>query len=252
MSEGTSPSSNSDDGSRSTPSNLPKAATRASKKRTSESEDEDYVAEEEETTSKRKVLKNEYGTTAATKPGMKQKVPAKRAPMSKAGASTQETLGSAPKEQVVAEKKRKERVKKTTAIVLGRSSIMKDSKEEEEEEDATPAPKAQKLMGDAIRSGAAPSKPKGTSRPVAPKPKTAPKRSTRNILAVEKNKAPVPKTVAKEDDDETHVLRKLKPKIPDHNDAHPVVENMKIRKDSGLRLWRESEPLLPRFLASPL
>ena len=57
MSEGTSPSSTSDDGSRSTPSNLPKAATKASKKRTSESEDEDYVAEEEETTSKRKVLK---------------------------------------------------------------------------------------------------------------------------------------------------------------------------------------------------
>ena len=46
LSEGTSPSSSSDDGSRSTPSNLPKAATKASKKRTSESEDEDYVAEE--------------------------------------------------------------------------------------------------------------------------------------------------------------------------------------------------------------
>ena len=43
MSEGTSPSSISDEGSRSTPSNLPKAATKASKKRTSESEDEDYV-----------------------------------------------------------------------------------------------------------------------------------------------------------------------------------------------------------------
>ena len=57
MSEGTSPSGSSDDGSRSTPSNLPKAATRASKKRTSKSEDEDYVAEEEETTSNRKVLK---------------------------------------------------------------------------------------------------------------------------------------------------------------------------------------------------
>ena len=57
VSEGTSPSSSSDDGSKSTPSNLPKAPTRAIKKRTSESEDEDYVAEEEETTSKRKVHK---------------------------------------------------------------------------------------------------------------------------------------------------------------------------------------------------
>ena len=119
LSEGTSPSSSSDDGSRSTPSNLPKAATRASKKRTSESEDEDYVAEEEETTSKRKILQKEYDTAAATKSGMKQKAPAKRAPMSKARASTQETLESTPKEQVVAEKKRKERVKKTTARVLG-------------------------------------------------------------------------------------------------------------------------------------
>ena len=81
MSEGTSPSSSYDDGSRSTPSNLPKAATRIRKKKTSDYEDEDYVATEEEATSKRKVLKKEYGTAAATKPGMKQKVPAKRAPM---------------------------------------------------------------------------------------------------------------------------------------------------------------------------
>ena len=57
MSEGSDPSSTSDDGSRSTPSNLPKAATRSRKKRTSESEDEDYVATEEEVSSKKKVLK---------------------------------------------------------------------------------------------------------------------------------------------------------------------------------------------------
>ena len=38
MSEGTSPSSSSDEGSRSTPSNLPKAATRARKKKTSKSD----------------------------------------------------------------------------------------------------------------------------------------------------------------------------------------------------------------------
>ena len=84
MSEGTSPSSSSDDGSRSTPSNLPKAATRARKKKTSESEDEDYVAAEDEATSKKKVLRKEYGTAATIKPGMKIKVPAKRTPMSKA------------------------------------------------------------------------------------------------------------------------------------------------------------------------
>ena len=85
------------------------------------------MAEEDEATSKKVVLKKEYGSAKTTKPGLNRKVPAKRVPMSKARTSTQETLGSAPKEQVVAEKKRKERVKKTTARVLGRSSIMRDS-----------------------------------------------------------------------------------------------------------------------------
>nr|XP_020193988.1 uncharacterized protein LOC109779774 [Aegilops tauschii subsp. strangulata] len=83
MSEGSDPSSTYDDGSRSTPSNLPKAATRSRKKRTSESEDEDYIAIEEEVSSKKMVLKKEYGTAAATKPGMKTKAPARRIPMSK-------------------------------------------------------------------------------------------------------------------------------------------------------------------------
>ena len=121
------------------------------------------------------------------------------------------------------------------ARVVGQPSMM-----EEEEEVAEPAPKAQKLMGDAIKSGAATSKPKEAPK-AAPKPKIAPKRNTRSIPAAEKNKAPMPE-VAAEEDEEGQVLRKLKPKIPDHNDAHPVAENMKIRKDSGLRLWRLSDP----------
>ena len=102
---------------------------------------------------------------------------------------------------------------------------------EEEEEDAALAPKAPKLMGDAIRSGAAASKPKEAPK-AASKPKIAPKRNTRSIPASEKNKAPVPEAVIEEEDDESHVLRKLKPKIPDHNDAHPVAEDMKLRKDA--------------------
>ena len=114
--------------------------------------------------------------------------------------------------------------------------------EEEEEEDAAPAPKSQKFMGDAIKSGAAP-KPKPA--PKAPAQNSAPKRNTRSIPAEEKNKAPVPEA-AEEEEDDSLVLRKLKPKIPDHNDAHPVAENMKIRKDSGLRLWRQSDPYAVR------
>lgn len=242
MSEGTSPSS-SYDGSRSTPSNLPKAATRARKKRTSDSEDEDYVAVEDEATSKKKVLKKEYGTTAATKPGMRTKAPGRRILMSKARASTQVPLESEPKEAAVEGKKRKERVKKTMARVVGKSSMM----EEEEEEVAAPAPRAQKLMGDAIRSGAAPSKPKEAPKVAAPKPKAAPKRNTRNIPAGEKNKAPVPEAaLEEEDDDETHVLSKLMPKIPDHNDVHPVAEDMKLRKDAVLRQWRLTDPYAVR------
>ena len=82
------------------------------------------------------------------KPGMKIKRPASRQPMSKARASTEPT----PIEPVAAEgMKRKEMVKKTVARVLGKASIMED--EEEEEEVAAPAPKAPKLMGDAIRTG---------------------------------------------------------------------------------------------------
>ena len=38
-----------------------------------------------------------------------------------------------------------------------------------------------------------------------------------------------------EEESEAQVLRKLKPKIPDHNDAHPVAEDMRIKKDAGLR-----------------
>ena len=111
--------------------------------------------------------------------------------------------------------------------------------EEEEEKVAAPAPKAPKLMGDAIRTGAAASKPKEAPK-AASKPKSAPKRNTRSIPATQKNKAPVPE--AAEEDDEEQVLRKLNPKIPDHNDAHPVAEDMKLRRDSGLRKWREADP----------
>ena len=42
------------------------------------------------------------------------------------------------------------------------------------------------------------------------------------------------------------MLRKLKPKIPDHNDAHPVAENMKLKKDASLRKWRQADPYAVR------
>ena len=190
LSEGTSPSSSYDEGSGSTPSNLPKAATRHRRKRNSDSEDEDYVAAEEKASSKKKVVKKEFGTVASTKPGLNKKAPAKRVPMSKARASTLETSKSTEGEAAGERKKRKERVKKTMAKVIGKPSMMIPSdEEEEEEEDDAPAPKTQQLMGDAIKSGDAPSKPKTAPKAPAQASKSAPKRSTRNIPAVEKNKA---------------------------------------------------------------
>ena len=103
--------------------------------------------------------------------------------MSKARASTQETMEFTLEPKEAGEgKKRKERVKKTIARVIGKPSMMRDPSEEEEE-DAAPAPKAQKLMGDAIKSRAAPSKSKTTPKALAQKP-SKPKRNTRSIPAV--------------------------------------------------------------------
>ena len=224
LSEGTSPSTT-DEGSRSTPSNLPKAATRQRRKRTSDFEDEDYKAEEDEATSKKVVLKKEYGSAQSTKPGLKKKVPAKRTPMPKARKSTQVPAQAQPKQAPARKEapskpqkvptgetmkftieseddgdqdKKKKRARTTTAKVLGKPSMRRGS--DEEEEDAAPAPKAPKLMGDAIRSGAATSKPKEAPK-AASKAKQVPKRNTRSIPAAEKNKAPVP-NVAEEEDEE--------------------------------------------------
>src|SRR3954465_7846631 len=187
MSEGTSPSSSSDEGSRSTPSNLPKAATRQRKKKTSESEDEDYVAEEE-ATSKKIELKKEHGSSQSTKPGLKVKRPAGRKPMPKARASTKIPDKTTSKEPVVAEEKKERKRGRWCKKVdpMAEFEQHTSNEEEEEEEGAAPAPKAPKLMGDAIRSGAAASKPKEAPKTA---PKKKPKRNTRNIPAAEKNKA---------------------------------------------------------------
>ena len=112
------------------------------------------MAVEEEVTSKKKVLKKECGIAATTKHGLHKKTPAKRVLTLKARASTTE-ISKPTKEAAGGGKKRKERVKKTTARVIGRSSIMRDPEEDEEDDDGAPTPKSQKLMGDAIKSGAA-------------------------------------------------------------------------------------------------
>src|SRR3954470_14691158 len=162
--------------------------------------------------------------------------------MPKARASTKIPEKSTSKEPVVAvEKKERKRGRWCKKVdPMAEFERHSSDEEEEEEEGAAPAPKAPKLMGDAIRSRAAASKPKEAPKTA---PKQKPKRNTRNISAAEKNKAPVPDVVEEE---EWQVLRKLKPKIPDHNDAHPVAEDMNIRRDSGLRKWRAEDPYATR------
>ena len=124
LSEGTSPSSSYDEGNRSTPSNLPNAATRTRKKRTSDSEDEDYVAAEDEATSKKNVVKKEFDTVASTRPGMNIKTPTWRVPTSKPRkVATSETMKFTieSEEEAAGEDKKKKRARTTTAKVLGKS-----------------------------------------------------------------------------------------------------------------------------------
>ena len=143
------------------------------------------MVEEEVTSTKKKVLKKECDTAAATKLGLRKKAPAKRVPMSKAKKSTQETMTfilEQSDDDEAAVRKKKKRARNTNATVLGKPS-MREQGEEEEDEPVAPPAKTHKLMSDAMKS-ANPSK----SKPKAPVP--APKRSTRNIPAAEKNKAP--------------------------------------------------------------
>jgi hypothetical protein len=218
LSSGSSPEGSYYEGERSSPE-LPKAATRTKKKRTSDDEDEDFVADETTSKKKRVVLAKEYTTNPSARANDKTAV----------RKVTKETMSITLEEPSATGKKK--RARKTFARVVGRPSMMIEE-EEEQTADAPPA-KTQKLMSDAMRT--APSK----SKPKAP----ATKRSTRNISAAEKNKAPVPEADV---DEESLVLRKLKPKIPDHDDAHPVAENMMLRKDKGLRLWRLNDPYAAR------
>ena len=126
-----------------------------------------------------------------------KEAPAKRVTTSKpkkvpTGETMKFTMES---EDEAAQEKKKKRARTTTAQVHGNPLMRRDS--EEEEEVAAPAPKAPKLMGDAIKSGVATSKPKEAPK-AAPKAKLAPKRNTRSIPAAEKNKAPVPNVADEE------------------------------------------------------
>jgi hypothetical protein len=226
---GTSPevSSSSEDGERSTPSGMPPAATRARKHRNSSSEDEDYVLEEVTSKPKKQVVAKEQQGKQSKKCTSKVKA--------SIAAKRKLSLGGD-----VSKVKKTSKRKRIVHVSGARADIFidphADAAEEDEEEASEPAQQKQKLMGDAIRA-------RNTSRPKKSTPaKTAPtksKRTIRNIPASEKNKGDVPPA---ESEDEGPVLLKLRPRLPLHNDAHPQAEDMKLRKDRGLGLWRQNDP----------
>ncbi|KAE8785821.1 MND1-interacting protein 1 [Hordeum vulgare] len=80
------------------------------------------------------------------------------------------------------------------------------------------------------------------ARPKAPNPVAPrPKRNKRDIPATEKYNGSASRDVA-EEEEENVALRKLRPHLPELNDDHPVVEDMKKRKDHGLGKWRVVDP----------
>jgi hypothetical protein len=234
------PSSSSDDGERSTPSGMPPAATRARKKRNSDDEDSDFVVEEEVTSKpKRKVVAKEDQGQQSKKGTSKVK---------------QSTVATKLNLEEPSKKVKQTTKRKRIVHVQGRKADMHIDPHadaaEEAEEVHEPAPQKQRLMGDAIRAGHSsmqkkPAVKKGDPKPAPSKPKPAPKpkRTIGNIPASEKNKDDVPPA---ESDDKGPVLLKLRPKLPFHNDAHPQAEDMKGRKDRGLRLWRRNDPYAVR------
>jgi hypothetical protein len=148
-----SPEGSFDEGSRSTPSNLPKAAKKTRKAKGSESDDEDFHPEEVTSKKKPNVVSKEYGTQKER--GVIRKISASTAakrgiPSENPGGSQQAPIKSQPKTAG----KRKER-KRLVHVVGRRPSMFVDPDEEEEEEEPAanpPAAKQQKLMGDAMKT----------------------------------------------------------------------------------------------------
>ena len=172
-----------------------------------------------EATSSRKVIRKEYASSGSV-----------RAPE-----SARATMIVEPSKKSMPKKAGEKKSRKKIIHVVGRqTSMYEDPAEAEAEEEEEPAPKAppkkkkKKLLVDAMTSQA-PSK----SKPAAPKKSTTlkPKRFSRDIPAATKNKT---STFREAEDEERSVLMKLRPHLPEHNASHPVAEDMKKRKDSGL------------------
>ncbi|KAI4999812.1 hypothetical protein ZWY2020_004401 [Hordeum vulgare] len=207
---------------------FPKAATRQRRKIVSDEEDSNFMPEE--TSAPPKAPPRKVGTKIsasaanlrAPEYAKKGKAISKGAPAKKAGVK---------------------RPRKRTIHLVGRKTFMFEDPEEAEEEalEETPVPpKKKKLMVDAMKSA-----PK---RAAKAKKAPASRNTTKDIPAAAESKGPASSSHAseEEEDENAPILKKLRPTLPLHNNAHPVAEDMKRRKDVGLRKWRHIDPYAVR------
>jgi hypothetical protein len=221
----------SDDGERSTPSGMPPAATRTRRHRNSSSEDEDFVVEEVTSKPKRQVVAKEQQGQQSKKGTSKVKA--------SATAKRKLSLEEPSKVKKTSKRKRVVYVQGSRAdMFIDPHADAEEGVEEGEAEAIELVQKQQKLMADAMKTA-------NTSKAKKPAP-AKPKKTIRNIPATEKNKENVPIAEEEEEEEEAPVLQKLRPRLPTHIDVHPVAENMKLRKDRGLRLWRHTDPYVMR------
>lgn len=112
-----------------------------------------------------------------------------------------------------------------------------DESEEEEEEQVQvtkPPAKKTKLMADAMPNTA-----------LAPKPKPARKGKGKGAATTATKRKEATAANQQEEDAPTH-LKRLRPFLPAHDDTHLEAEDMKKRKDKGLRKWRVVDPYVAR------
>ena len=201
MSSGTDPESSDSDPGSPSDHGLPPAATYARRKKNSDEEDSDFNPEVD--SSKRSVVSKVYATPERVK-----------------SLARPQAEGSSAAGQSKPERERKRIVhvesRKAIMFVDPHADAAESSNEEEEEEVqvSKPPAKKNKLMVDAM--------PK--SPPPASKPKPPPKgkgKSTVAAAAKKKKKAVV--TEEEEEDAPAH-LKKLRPFLPAHDDAHPEAE----------------------------
>ncbi|KAI5022007.1 hypothetical protein ZWY2020_058737 [Hordeum vulgare] len=133
--------------------------------------------------------------------------------------------------------------RKRTIHLVGRKTSMYEDLEAAEEEapqEIPVPPKKKKLMVDAMKSSPKP--------PAKAKKVVVPKRTTKDIPAAARSKGPASSAHAVEEveDENAPILRKLRPTRTIHNAAHPIAEDMKKRKDVGLRKWRANDPYAVR------